>query len=102
MVAKNAIQVSTWNPYWAENQKTLLTLIEDEKADVVDQVRNWFHPDCLKLPRMQRMRLSGCKGWLIRCNYAHSPSLTHHLFLALALAIWRHLCTALRPLEAKG
>jgi len=34
------MQVSTWNPYWAENQKTLLTLIEDEQADVVDQVRS--------------------------------------------------------------
>jgi len=36
--------------------------------------------------------------------YAHSPSLTHYLSLALALAlaIWRHLRTALRPLEAKG
>ena len=34
--------------------------------------------------------------------YAHSPSLTHYLSLALALAIWRHLRTARRPLEAKG
>ena len=62
MVAKNAIQVSTWNPYWAENQKTLLTLIEDEKADVVDQVRNWFHRACLKLHRMQRTRCQTVMG----------------------------------------